>query len=262
MCTQAGPYSACVRAQVPASRFEAESIMVAARFVMGRFIASGSSCTDLTEADVFPFEWQRFLGNMPLCAQNMIQESDITKFAIKTRKGSALKTGKAMFDFVAVRADGQLLRIHLSSTKVDVCYLDPQDSSPWYKGELTRSAQHTGGLAAGSGLLNVRCTVAGLRSLNDVIGRPAARTFLAGLSIQDGTVDLTDGVVFAWPRWFAHMPKEAQEQVVGAGLVRISGVNPGDLPFFLVERIDGTAAKLYPDNPLRIEEERGFEFEL
>ena len=138
---------------------------------------------------------------------------------------------------------------------MDVCYLEPPDSSTLYKGELARTEKHTGGLAAGSVLHNVCCTVAGLSSLTDVVGRREARSFLQGLSIQDGTVYLTDGVGFAWPRWFAHMSAVEKAQVVGAGLVQVSAVSQGPRLFFRVERIDGTAAKLYPERSLRIEEE-------
>ena len=82
-----------------------------------------------------------------------------------------------------------------------------------------------------------------------------ARAFLTSLG-QDAVIDLTDGMLFGWPRWLASFQQNDKVTVIGTGLTNITArpVMGSRWPSFVVTRADGTSVIIWPGPKLTIHE--------
>jgi len=231
-----------------------------ANVMIKQFRRSGFVTQDLSRGEPDDsFKWKRYIRSMSAAMQEDVVGAGITWFGLEVLDGipDINTPDRDRVDFVVRRADGTSVRLHPHESRdAQVRYVEPPGANPLYRGRLARLIRnYHGGLAVGSLSPDVRCTVAGLHKLTDLIGRQEARKFLASLG-SDTIVDLTDGILFGWPRWLASFPLAEQVMVIGGGLTKFTA-RPGTgsrRPAFVVSRADGTNVGLWPGTKLSLTE--------
>ena len=231
-----------------------------ANALIKRFRSSGLVRQDLSNDEpVDSFKWKQYIRSMSGAMQEQVVGVGITRFCLEIIDGipDSNTTNLDRVDFVVHRADGTSVRLHPhKSWDAQVCFVELPCTNPWYRGRLARHVgNYHGGLAVGSPSPSVRCTVAGLYKVTNLIGRKEARAFLTSLG-QDAVIDLTDGVLFGWPRWLASFQQNDKVTVIGTGLTNITArpVMGSRWPSFVVTRADGTSVIIWPGPKLTIHE--------